>query len=148
MSNELTIGIVGLYTLVYVIVFFVQKSQLEKQKEVISSMKSFMDIFKIDEVKKYVEMKNELIIDRAVKMVKDEGKIDAKLEELVKGKADEITKLHMESLGDQYDEMFDVVSSLLLSMNKEETENLINSKLSKSKHIFECFINENENNDI
>lgn len=58
MSNELTVGIIGLYTVVYVIVFFVQKSQIDQTKEINASMKSFMDIFKIDEVKKYVEMRN------------------------------------------------------------------------------------------
>ena len=52
MDNNLTLIIIGLYTLIYVIVFIIQKSQIDKQKDVISSMKSFMEIFKVDEVKK------------------------------------------------------------------------------------------------
>ena len=44
MSNELTVGIIGLYTVVYVIVFFVQKSQIDQTKEINASMKSFMDM--------------------------------------------------------------------------------------------------------
>ena len=52
MDNNWTLIIIGLYTLIYVIVFIIQKSQIDKQKDVISSMKSFMEIFKVDEVKK------------------------------------------------------------------------------------------------
>lgn len=51
MSNELTLIIVGLYTVIYVIVFFIQKSQTDKIKSINESMKSFMDIFDIDKVK-------------------------------------------------------------------------------------------------
>ncbi len=45
MDNNLTLIIIGLYTLIYVFVFIIQKSQIDKQKDVISSMKSFMEIF-------------------------------------------------------------------------------------------------------
>ena len=38
MSNELTVGIIGLYTVVYVIVFFVQKSQIDQTKEINASI--------------------------------------------------------------------------------------------------------------
>ena len=83
MSNELTVGIIGLYTVVYVIVFFVQKSQIDQTKEINASMKSFMDIFKIDEVKKYVEMRNERVMEDASKMMMNNQKFKEMSDHLV-----------------------------------------------------------------
>ena len=84
MSNELTVGIIGLYTVVYVIVFFVQKSQIDQTKEINASMKSFMDIFKIDEVKKYVEMRNERVMEDASKMMMNNQKFKEMSDHLIK----------------------------------------------------------------
>ena len=75
MDNIWSIVIIGVYTLIYVIVFFIQKAQMEKYKETISAMKSFMDIFKIDEVKKYVDLKDESSLMRAQKMIFDNTEI-------------------------------------------------------------------------
>ena len=47
MDEKWTLGILGLYTVIYLVVFFIQKSQIDRQKDVISSMKSFMEIFKV-----------------------------------------------------------------------------------------------------
>ncbi len=81
MDNNLTLIIIGLYTLIYVIV--IQKSQIDKQKDVISSMKSFMEIFNVDEVKKHVEMRNERVMEDAAKLIIDNKKFKDMSEHLV-----------------------------------------------------------------
>ena len=83
MDNNWTLIIIGLYTIVYVIVFFVQKSQIDQTKEINASMKSFMDIFKIDEVKKYVEMRNERVMEDASKMMMNNQKFKEMSDHLV-----------------------------------------------------------------
>lgn len=56
MDNNLTLIITGLYTLIYVIVFIIQKSQIEKIKEANLAMKSFMDLFDLKKVSDYVDI--------------------------------------------------------------------------------------------
>ena len=94
MSNELTVGIIGLYTVVYVIVFFVQKSQIDQTKEINASMKSFMDIFKIDEVKKYVEMRNERVMEDASKMMMNNQKFKEMSDHLIKTTTEPIQEFY------------------------------------------------------
>lgn len=48
--------IIGVYTLIYLIVFIIQLTQIRKQKNIIDSMEKFMNIFKVDEVKKYTDL--------------------------------------------------------------------------------------------
>ena len=98
MDNNLTLIIIGLYTLIYVIVFIIQKSQIDKQKDVISSMKSFMEIFKVDEVKKYVEMKNERIIEDTAMMLTNDAKFKIMYDHLIKTTTEPIKKLYREAM--------------------------------------------------
>ena len=98
MSNELTVGIIGLYTVVYVIVFFVQKSQIDQTKEINASMKSFMDIFKIDEVKKYVEMRNERVMEDASKMMMNNQKFKEMSDHLIKTTTEPIQEFYKKTI--------------------------------------------------
>lgn len=136
MSNELTIGIIGLYTLVYIIVFFIQKSQINKTKEINDSMKSFMEIFKIDEVKKYVKMKEETVNMRAVEMILNDEKIKESMKNITNEKVDEIKKVYIDQMGGQHLEMIAVIVQVLKSLKKESRINFIEDEIPSCKHIF------------
>ena len=116
MDNNLTLIIIGLYTLIYVIVFIIQKSQIDKQKDVISSMKSFMEIFKVDEVKKYVEMKNERIIEDTAMMLTNDAKFKIMSDHLIKTTTEPIKKLYREAMEEKNTELIDVVFKLIMKI--------------------------------
>lgn len=136
MSNEISIIIIGVYTIVYVIVFLIQKSQIEKQKDVISSMKSFMEIFKVDEVKKYVEMKNERILDQVDSMITNDQKVQDMVKHVTNEKIKEIQDFYLKEMGNRHIEMADVIIKILLNLEKDEAEKFIMENLKSSAHIF------------
>lgn len=135
MDNIWTIVIIGVYTLIYVIVFFIQKAQMEKYKETISAMKSFMDIFKIDEVKKYVDLKDESSLMRAQKMIFDNTEIKQAMRDITEAKTHEIKELYLKEFSLQYDELARFSLEILSKMETNERNKFIEINLSKSKHI-------------
>lgn len=75
MENLTTVIVIGIYTVIYLIVFFVQKSQISQVKEINASMKNYTDIFKIDELKKFVKIREENITYEISKMFMDKESI-------------------------------------------------------------------------
>lgn len=94
-STIITIIVMGIYTFVYVVVFRLQLSQLKVQKEkndflktqidsqksaienmqrVTDSMKTFMEIFKVDELKKFVDLKEENVKMDVARLIQDDKK--------------------------------------------------------------------------
>jgi hypothetical protein len=56
MDNTTTIVIIGIYTVIYLVVFFIQRSQINSQKEIIQSMKSFTEIVDLNKLKEYASI--------------------------------------------------------------------------------------------
>ena len=148
MDNNLTLIIIGLYTLIYVIVFIIQKSQIDKQKDVISSMKSFMEIFKVDEVKKYVEMKNERIIEDTAMMLTNDAKFKIRSDHLIKTTTEPIKKLYREAMEEKNTELIDVVFKLIMMQETNKREKFINENLPKNKDYFMGVLNDYEKSNL
>ena len=148
MDNNLTLIIIGLYTLIYVIVFIIQKSQIDKQKDVISSMKSFMEIFKVDEVKKYVEMKNERIIEDTAMMLTNDAKFKIMSDHLIKTTTEPIKKLYREAMEEKNTELIDVVFKLIMMQETNKREKFINENLPKNKDYFMEVLNDYEKSNL
>lgn len=148
MDNNLTLIIIGLYTLIYVIVFIIQKSQIDKQKDVISSMKSFMEIFKVDEVKKYVEMKNERIIEDTAMMLTNDAKFKIMSDHLIKTTTEPIKKLYREAMEEKNMELIDVVFKLIMMQETNKREKFINENLPKNKDYFMGVLNDYEKSNL
>ena len=148
MDNNLTLIIIGLYTLIYVIVFIIQKSQIDKQKDVISSMKSFMEIFKVDEVKKYVEMKNERIIEDTAMMLTNDAKFKIMSDHLIKTTTEPIKKLYREAKKEKNTELIDVVFKLIMMQETNKREKFINENLPKNKDYFMGVLNDYEKSNL
>ena len=148
MDNNLTLIIIGLYTLIYVIVFIIQKSQIDKQKDVISSMKSFMEIFNVDEVKKYVEMKNERIIEDTAMMLTNDAKFKIMSDHLMKTTTEPIKKLYREAMEEKNTELIDVVFKLIMMQETNKREKFINENLPKNKDYFMGVLNDYEKSNL
>tara|TARA_Y100000815_G_C13205257_1_gene448353 strand:+ start:105 stop:575 length:471 start_codon:yes stop_codon:yes gene_type:complete len=147
MDEKWTLGILGLYTVIYLVVFFIQKSQIDRQKDVISSMKSFMEIFKVDEVKKYVEMKNERILHDATKMITDSEQIKKMSEDLIKNTTAPIQEAYTEIMAERYKELVKVVFEVILTQEPERREQFIKELLPNNEHYLLPMLEEYEKSD-
>ena len=126
MSNEMTIIILGVYTLVYVIVFFIQKSQIDSQKAVITSMKSFMDIFSVDELKKFVDVRTEtmkLNLENHIEKHKKEFAKDS--ENIIRNLLEKDIAKEVGNIEEKYDEICEAIYELLLSIPVNERPEFI-----------------------
>lgn len=142
MDDKLALGILGLYTLIYLVVFFIQKAQIDRQKDLISSMKSFMEIFKIDEVKKYVDMKNERILDQATQMVTDSDQIKVMSNELIKTTTKPIQEAYAEIMTQRYEELIGVVFQMILNQKPERRKQFIKDLLPNNEHYLSPMLEE------
>ena len=117
MNDLITIIIIGIYTLIYVIVFLLQKNQIQKQAGIIASMESFMKIFDVEQVRKFVEMKHETTMLSIDKIVAEKGKEFS--EQTVKPYVfSEISKLKGE-MADRFDEFGSAIIDIILQLPKE-----------------------------
>lgn len=139
MDNTLTIIILGLYTLVYVIVFFVQKSQIDRQKEISDSMKTFIEIFDIKKIEHFVSM-SENLSKREIELERKELEINgAKIfaNQIKKFMEENAIDKEKQEFIDKFNEMSSVIETMLLKMNKSEMNEFINQNLPLNKEDFD-----------
>ncbi len=142
-----TLGIIGLYTLIYLIVFLIQKSQIDKQNSVITSMTSFMEIFKVDEVIKYIEMRNERILHDATKIITDSYQVKKMSEDLIKETTRPIQEAYAEIMSQRYEELVKVVFQTVITQKPEIREKFIKDLLPNNEHYLLPMLKDYENND-
>jgi hypothetical protein len=105
MNNLFTVIIIGIYTLIYLIVFFVQKAQVAKMKEINILMKSYMEIFKIDEIKKYVELKTELANMKAINFITNSVEVEKTVLDTFEKNASKWREEYLKDINDQHKEL-------------------------------------------
>jgi hypothetical protein len=137
--DNTTIIVLGIYTLIYLIVFFVQKSQIDKQKAITDSMQQFINIFKVDEVVKYSDMRHETTMEKVKKVINEYAEKETKesLMPIVNKRFEETKTELVESMGDQFDELSNVVLWLLEEFPEKDKEEFMNVNLPKTKHLFQ-----------
>jgi hypothetical protein len=148
MDNNWTLIIIGLYTLIYVIVFIIQKSQIERIKEINTSMKSFMDIFDIQKVRDFTELSREFSMMKASKMVLENEEIKKAIFDITDKKTEEIKSAHLKVFGDQYNELTIVVLEFLKLVKEEDREQFIKDHLKSCEHVFSPLLDKLKNNNI
>ena len=131
--------VIGIYTLIYLIVFLIQKSQIDKQKAITDSMSQFIRIFDIDKVSAYVKMNEETTMGNVKLHIADF--IKSNKETLVMPRLDkELAKLKESMMGnfqEQFDELASLTYAMLLEFPKSEREDFINEHLPKTKTLFQ-----------
>ena len=148
MNNTLTIVIIGIYTAIYLIVFFVQRSQINSHKEIIQSMKSFIDIFKIKEVKDYVKLREENIAMRHEKLINDNEAIQKMIEEANNDTFDQLREIYIKQMGEEHTELVSFIFNVLILHPKKSRNELIEKTLPNTKRYFYDMIYDYENNKL
>ena len=125
MNNIITISIIGLYTLIYCIVFYIQRAEIKRMKSINDTMNTYMSIFKIDEVKKYVELQNENTRSEAANFIVNDKKVSETVKRFIDEHTDFIYKSHIESIDEkiieQRKEMVFALFEFIEIIKKEDT---------------------------
>lgn len=137
MNDVLTISIIGVYTAIYLVVFIIQKAQ-------INSIKSFMEIFDIDEVKKYVELKEESAHLAAAKLLLEDEKMQSIVNKSVKKIMGSIVDSYDDDLKETFNELGAFVAQLIYELPEKESERILNSEFPHSKQYIKQIIIEAE----
>ena len=129
----------------YVIVFFIQRTQISANKDIISSMKTFIEVFDVDQVKKYVDLKNEATIMDVMKLFKDDKRIQDLVNDVANNRTQEAINIANGEINEANIEITSFTVYILKSLPKEESIILINKLLPKTKHLFLKLIEGNGN---
>jgi O-acetylhomoserine/O-acetylserine sulfhydrylase-like pyridoxal-dependent enzyme len=143
-GDIITLSITGLYTIVYVIVFIIQKAQFSKMKEINQSMKSFMDIFDIDEVKKYVELKTENANMKAANFITDSEAVQNVMNEGLEDATQKAKELISKQLVEENVELLTFVTSVLKEMDEDNRNGMIESVFPKNGRHFTKYFNRDQ----
>lgn len=150
MNNKITIIVIGLYTLIYFIVFIIQKSQIDKIKEINISMKLYMDIFKIDEVKKYVELMNENTMMKAMNLVSNEENVqrilNESINESINEHIDELKQSYISQMSEERTELVLIAVDVIKTQPIDKREEFINNTFPKTKRNFLKMLDDINNN--
>jgi len=148
MEYNWTLIIIGLYTLINIYVFTIQKTQIEKQKEIISLMNNFNKLFDFKKVKEFAELKDETNLMKIDKIISDDKKVTEIMQRVTNKSLDKLVKIYIQQMGNQHFEMTSVIVQVLKSIDKEEREPFITEYLESCKHIFIPMLDDIETNKL
>jgi len=114
-------------------------TQIRKQKDIINAMKSFIEIFEVDEVKKYVKLK----------MESHELEVKDKLNKMIPKLVEELSEINyshiIDNLGEfgpRYHEAINYIYEVYLKLSDKEKEKLLNILPNNKEIILDVYENE------
>jgi vacuolar-type H+-ATPase subunit H len=148
MREYLPTIIIGVYTIIYVLVFIIQKNQRDNDREIIKKMESFMKIFDIKKVEDYTKVYEKTLEMKYKLLLSDEQKLRDIAKEIVMAKNNEITEMNKKNLEDNYMELIKFALSTIMAIPKEERQNFIDTGLPRTKKLFYEMLLDVENKKI
>lgn len=135
-SEQITTTIIQtVFLIVYVTTFLIQKKQIDTLKDTIASMKSFMDIFNLDSIKKYVELKEDQAKTFASMQILDSREIQDMLKKSLNEKGEEVAKLFHSQFEEQQYQLLYIAESVIMNLPTDDREKFIDDLLPTVKHI-------------
>jgi len=129
---------ISLFTAISIIIVgLIMNNRIKALNEFNAKMKSYIEIIDIDQIKKYVELKEDTVMFAVEKMTHEQGKEFAKDKEgfIKKLLGDEINK-SAKDFENKYDEVHEAVYNLLLTVPKNKRLEFINQNLTLTKTDF------------
>lgn len=99
------------------------------QNGYVSKMKTFIDIFDLEKVKKYVSMQEESMILKATKLVSGNEKVKSMIDRGIEKNKDKIKNDIMEKMGAHNAEQIGYIIRHLMEKNKKERDVIIKGHL-------------------
>ncbi|WP_343913259.1 hypothetical protein [Aquimarina litoralis] len=110
-------------------------------------MKNFMDIFKIDELKKYVQLKEERINMQVKDFVSNSQELKRIAFEATNENIEPLKKMYFDQMGEEHNELILFAIAAIKSQPEEERQSLIERGLPKTKRYFLKMLDD-INNDV
>jgi len=142
LNDIITISVIGLYTVIYLIIFFVQKHQISELKSTNQSMKDFMSIFDVDEVRKYVEMKGETNMMKAANVVINKMDMKEIATEAAKMANDKgiVKEVYTKQVTEDMQELLMFAGATLYSYPQKERQEIADKQLPKTQRFMKNVI--------
>ena len=134
--DAISLIVIGIYTVVNIIVFIIQQNQIKSQKGIIESMSKFTEIFNVDEVRKFVEMREETAKGSLENMIKNDPRVLEMIDKLLFEHISRIEQKHRDELESKYFELCTVVLEFMKGMRIEDREQFVKDHLSINKEGF------------
>jgi hypothetical protein len=144
MEKYINGGITIIAVLVYVVIFFIQKAQMNRQKGIISSMKTFMEIFDVEQVRKFAEMKEETTLDKATRLIIEKPQIQKIQRDLMEQMKMPVQEFYRKVLTDINNELMNVAFITVMNQKKELRDKFIEEYLPLNKEIIIGMISDSE----
>ena len=141
-----TLIVQAIFLIVYVTIFLIQRKQIDSLKDTIASMKTFMDIFNMESIKKYVELKQDHASTLASMQILDNREIKGHITEIINERGEEVAELFQKQFKEQQYQLLYVAEEAIMSLPIEEREQYIDKYLPAVKHILLPIIEKNTEN--
>lgn len=148
MTDYWTLGIIGLYTIINVIVFVIQRSEIKAVKGINESMRSFVDTFDVDEVKKFVKMKQKTMEMKYNLMIHDNEKLKDIATNVVMSKSKEMTEEITKQFKSEHFELIAFTVNVLRSMQPDKRQKVIDDNLPQTKRFISVILADDESNSV
>tara|TARA_R110002051_G_scaffold275917_1_gene336877 strand:+ start:112 stop:564 length:453 start_codon:yes stop_codon:yes gene_type:complete len=132
--------------LAYIAVFIIQNSQIKKQTEIVKTMESFMNIFKVDEVLKYNDMRDERIKEQASKIILKSEQVEKIKKEVFKQSEKPIKDFYNNLITERNNELINVSFITTMNQSKELRNKFVEEYLPLNKDIINAMIDSFEKN--
>lgn len=148
MTDYWTLGIIGLYTIVNVVVFIIQRSEIKAVRGINESMRSFVDTFDVDEVKKFVKMKQKTMEMKYHLMIHNNEKLKDIATDVVMSKSKEMTEAITTQFKSEHNELIAFTLNVLRTMTPDERQKIIEENLPQTKRFISVILADDENNSV
>lgn len=146
MKIELTDILIFIYLLVNITVFFLQREEIKQLKNIVTSVKNYVDIIDIKKVKEYADVREETIINKSKLLFMNDEKIQAMIDDKVNEMFDNLEQEYKEDIEKQHFELVDFATALLTQVEKRERDDFIRQKLPNCKDLLNALFDEIDNN--
>lgn len=108
-------------------------------------MKSFMETFDVDEVKKYVKMKQKTMEMKYNLMIHDNEKLKDIATDVVMNKSKEMTEAITNQFRSEHMELIAFTLNVLRTMTPDERQKIIDDRLPQTKRFISVILSDSEN---
>lgn len=135
--NWLPFVATGIYTVIYLWVFKIQKSQIDKSDEINKKMERYMNQFDLDRLEKYNELIKKSAILEANLIINDSEIVKKAVIEQIGSELTKATQAVSSKISDEFMELSVFAATVLISSDEKEQESIKNRFLPLTKSYFD-----------
>lgn len=137
MENLTAIIIVGIYTIAYVVVFFIQKSQIDKLKTLNNQISAIMPFFDIDKINRISSLNKE-IAEMQIKKMMLKFEVDEEfVKDFLKPHIKKFEEIMEKQINEEMAELILFASTVIANSDRKIRNIIVEKHLPKTSTYFE-----------